>query len=154
MLKRNGIKFPAASVLLDDVSSNPIDANTPRRANRFLAHQLLRMERAAAAGEAKLYWVIAKALIKRSKVYRMACLHKSLPFWYYKLSAHRVGRILETVERLIRTDSADLGLDRKYIPKADGVRLRPLGVPHLEWRIIMTAWTVALSTWLRPRMSP
>jgi len=139
VLKRNGIKFPAASVLLDDVSRNPIDANTPRRANRFLAHQLIRMEKAAAKGEAKLYWVIAKALIKRSKVYRMSCLHKSLPFWYYKLTTSRIATILSDVERAIKLESAELGLDRKYIPKADGVRLRPLGVPHLEWRIIMTA---------------
>lgn len=43
---------------------------------------------------------------------------------------------------------------RKYIPKADGIRVRPLGVPALEWRVVVTMWTVVLTLFLKPYISP
>lgn len=114
----------------------------------------MRLEKAAEAGNTQLFWTIALVLIKRSKTYRMAAVHKAIPFWYFKIPRQKMKRLLEKVEVLVRTDSTNLESDRVYIPKADGVRVRSLGVPRLEWRVVMTMWTVVLTLWLQPILSP
>lgn len=80
VLKRVGVKFPAASYLLPGQETVVGFSRRPRAANRYLAHQFLRLERAAEARNAKLFWTVATRLVTRSCAYRMAVLHKCLPF--------------------------------------------------------------------------
>ena len=68
----------------------------------------------------------------------MATFHKSLPFWYWKLSSKRMDKLLKAVQLIVDKWGTDLQTVRTYILKADGVRYRPLGFPKLEWRIVIT----------------
>lgn len=55
VLKRAGVKFPAAAYLLPGEGSKEGFARRPRAANRYLAHQFLRLEKAAANRNATLF---------------------------------------------------------------------------------------------------
>lgn len=112
------------------------------------------MERARAEGNAALFWRIAQVMIVKSRAYRMAVLHKTLPFWYWRLPAEKVDKILRRTQAIVDKWGTELVTVRKYILKADGVRYRPLGVPALEWRVVISMWSIMLSLWLRPGLSP
>lgn len=79
VLKRAGLKFPAAFALLPGDDGDKLQG-TQFRANRYLGHQFERLGKAAEARNARLFWTISRSLIERSRAYRMAAVHKALPF--------------------------------------------------------------------------
>lgn len=74
----------------------------------------------------------------------MSTLNSTIPRWFWGMDTGKIRDLLRKVERLVDIDSSSLVTHRVYIPKADGVRVRSLGVPTPEWRIILSMWTTML----------
>lgn len=105
------------------------------RSNRYLAYQEKRILNAIENRQynrATLIWLM---LLKNSKSYQMNLFTKVIPYWYHKYDVIQVRNLLERCMNKCRTQSLALKLSRFYIEKKNG-KLRPIGCPNLESRII------------------
>lgn len=97
------------------------------------------MIRAIKDGNAKLFFAIGLALLKRSTAFRLALIHHGLPRgWYLRYSTKAIMRISRRVSFLVISGETKTKLHRFYVPKSNG-KLRPIGAPDPEWKIIMYA---------------
>lgn len=126
-----------------------------RSANRYMNHQLIRLEKhaiKARKGQKSAYWVIANALIKRSLTFRIAALHHVFPKWYKDHPLWWVAKILLDVGKLALDQSAELDYARVYILK-EGGKYRPLGVPSPKWRIYLHMQAQFISFLVDPELN-
>jgi hypothetical protein len=98
------------------------------------------------------YWRISNHMIKRSKVYLVACLFNIDKNFYRELTAKRLRNLIREVDVLRgRRDGIyrhDLDMTRVYVPKVWGSELwRGLGVPTKAWRIYLNMLLHPLVLW-------
>lgn len=127
-----------------------VNPDVNKKANAYLDYQYNRMIRAIRTGNAKLFFAIGLSLLKRSTAFRLALIHHGLPRgWYLRYSTKAIMRISRRVSFLVVSGETKTKLHRFYVPKANG-KLRPIGAPDPEWKIIMYAHSWLLKNWLEP----
>lgn len=124
-------------------SNNSNDLKLIKRANRYLKHQERRLEKAIKNCQLELSLTIYTSLIQRSWAFKVAFIHKVVRGWYWTLSENSLGIILRELDRITRLMDSNVIYKRTYIPKGDG-RVRPLGVPSVEHRILNAMWALYL----------
>lgn len=86
--------------------------------------------------EPEKFFRIMWFLIRRSNVFRTSAINKTCPKWYKTYPLGKIMSLNRKINRLINTKSKKLDYTRIYIPKNEN-EMRPLGVPTLEWRILL-----------------
>lgn len=105
------------------------------RANKYLFGMFLQLGRHRDKGEGELYWKAAWRLMS-SHTYQVSAFNYVHHNWHREMSLKDVNRIMAGVKKLVETRATEIKFKRVYIPKGDG-RVRPLGVPSLEWRVYL-----------------
>jgi hypothetical protein len=135
--------------LIPEFKDPNLSINRISRSNRYLKHQEKRLIEAIKTMNLNKALAIYATLIQRSFSFRIAWLNKVCKGWYWTLSADSVARILDRVHQESRILDGNILYKRTYIPKGDG-RLRPLGVPSIESRIINAMWAHFMQKLLGP----
>lgn len=76
----------------DDNPTQEVD-----KANKYLIYQYKRLAKAKKEGNARLYWTIGTALVKRSLAFKLAHYHRSVTGWYYKYPIRGVLKHLRQI---------------------------------------------------------
>lgn len=104
--------------------------------NKYMEHILKRIRKLTSKGEYAKAWKVAKLNIKYSKAFRITAFNFVCKGWYYNMALSEVFKINKLVNKILVKELADLDYKRVYIPKPNG-KIRPLGVPTKEWRIVL-----------------
>jgi hypothetical protein len=104
--------------------------------NDYMAHILRRIRKLVDRGDYSKAWKTAYLNIKYSKAFRISAFNFVCKGWYYKIAESEVWKLNRKVQVIISKELANLDYKRVYIPKTTG-KLRPLGVPAVEWRIAL-----------------
>jgi len=116
------------------------------KANKYLNRQYNRIDRQLQAGDKERAFAIWNILHKRSDLWWLVLIVRKTPF--LELSVLRVKALLKGVKFLANRESLNLRYKRVFLPeyKADGSlkKMRPLGVPSIEWRLIAASYEFML----------
>jgi len=119
--------------------------------NRFMIHQIRRL-RKWRSNSPRMYFAIARILMKRSNVLRVIALNHVMPQWHRKYSFPYVLMVNRKVSEIINKNWVSMDFKRIYIPKGT-TKFRPLGVPKMEWRMYLHMVNQFLMFYLRPSLS-
>jgi hypothetical protein len=120
--------------------------------NRYLSIQISRLKRNR--NRPKVYWTIAKSLMLRSDTFNAAAVHRVMNNWYKNYPLIKILSTMRKVRRIIKTNNSNFMFSRVYIPKPGKDRVRPLGVPTLEWRIVLHMWNNFIYWFIQDKLSP
>lgn len=107
-----------------------------KKINRYIDHQIKRLDNCRRTGDDRKYWRISMFLIKRSTSFFLIQLKKTFPRWHREEKLWWVIRLYKRYLELARYGNTDLRYKRVFIEKSANKK-RPLGVPSAEWRIYL-----------------
>jgi len=111
--------------------------------NIYLKRQYKRLIIAAKTDNYKKFDEIASILLSKSISFRLVGLNKVDPYWFTRPSG-RFYSIWRKLTHICNTSSTKIGYTRFWIEKSNG-KLRPLGVPDMEWRAYMFMWSIIIN---------
>lgn len=104
--------------------------------NRYLEHQIRRLDKCILIRNDRLYWRIVTFLVKRSRIFFLTQLRKTFPRWHREEKLWKIIKIYKKYLEKARLESTNLRVKRVFISK-DEKKKRPLGVPGEEWRLYL-----------------
>lgn len=108
--------------------------------NHYMIHSIKRLDKLILEGKTKEYWNVCRHLLKHSISFRTSAINKVLPNWWHSISLEKVARIVRRVEEILSIfDTLDNDTNLIYVRQylQEPTKIRPLGVPAPEWRIVM-----------------
>jgi hypothetical protein len=122
------------------------DLSENRKVNRYLHHQHQRIVKCLEESKMELAFRIFTTLLQRSWGFRVACINKAVKGWFYQHNLKYLESWLKTLDMDLRKLNFDVKFFRVYIPKGNSkTKFRPLGVPALNWRVILYMHTSFLN---------
>jgi hypothetical protein len=119
--------------------------------NRYMEHQIRRLQRCKTSRRYVLYWHICKLILKRSNVFRVAAINHVFPNWHRKYPIGFIIGVNRKVSQLVNEQKVNMDYKRVYIPK-DDKRWRPLGVPKPEWRLLLHQWNNFITYFVKDKL--
>lgn len=132
--------------------------------NKYMRHQLLRMQVALEKKEIRKFWFLAQFCMKYSVSFRVSAINAVFRNWYKLMPLSFIININAKADKILRKGLDDLEYKRVYIPKDPelfrevsqnreeynkrGGRWRPLGVPKHAWRLVLHMWNNFLTMFL------
>ena len=120
--------------------------------NRYMEHQLSRLEKCRLNGNSVLYFRICDSLIRYSSTFYVWQLNRTVPNWHRKVPLWKIEKLLKEYVRQVMSLAYRIKYVRVFIPKANG-KQRPLGVPTIPWRIRLGLWNKFLLKFLKGKIS-
>lgn len=120
------------------------------KANKYLAYQYSRMERARLEKNYLKYWAICKGLHNRSRAYRIAILNKVYKNWMTDLNRKQLEKLLKD-KWIPWGECHKPEFSRFYLHKPNG-KLRPIGAPALLTKLYQTSLNLFLINLIDPQI--
>lgn len=112
------------------------DPLKPDRMNRFMSYQLWKLSSYREKDPDK-FFKLAFALMRRSTAFRVSAINHVFFNWYKKYPLWWILRTNRRANKILATGDTLLDFSRVYIPKPGSDKVRPLGVPSPEWRLVL-----------------
>jgi len=103
--------------------------------NRYMVYQVKRLKILRDQKKYEMYWRIAFNILKRSSSFRCSAIQHVVTNWYKTTPLWQIMQHNRKVQNILESMDCKLIHKRVYIPKKD--TFRPLGVPSMEWRIVL-----------------
>jgi len=123
-----------------------------QKMNRYLENQIRRLEKLR--NNPVAYWRVSVFLMSHSNIFLASAIHKVMHNWYKNYPLVFVWMMVRKVRKITREWRSDFTFSRVYIPKPGTDRVRPLGVPTMEWRIVLHMWNCFLMWYVKPHLLP
>lgn len=110
-------------------------------ASKYLIYMERKIARKIANKEYASAWKHFDLMLRKSKVFALFILNKVDKDWWYTRSYKNLQTIMSKFNRHARLKEHMLAIHRTYIPKKTPGKVRPLGAPSIEVRLLMAALT-------------
>lgn len=118
----------------------------------YMIHCIKRLNKKLESKDTLGYWNICRHLLRNSIAFRTSAVNKVLPNWWHAISLEKLARITRRVDEILSTFNTNLLYKRQYLPEPN--KIRPLGVPAPEWRIVMHMINNFLVQFLKAEIIP
>lgn len=109
------------------------------KANRYLKHMDMHLSDLILKGDYFKATNVFMGMLRKSKSLRIYALNRFQKDWYRSIPHSQALRIVNRLDRFMKTLPLMVTLKRKYILKKSG-KLRPLGIPDVAMRILNSLW--------------
>jgi Reverse transcriptase (RNA-dependent DNA polymerase) len=115
--------------------------------NRYIEHQIIRLNKIKKTNDKDRFFKIADILIKRSNTFRVLAFHKLCPNWHRHYPLNYIINVNRTVSDIINKNKTLVDYKRFYVEKGPE-KWRPISAPNLAWRIVLQLKNNFLLQWL------
>lgn len=121
-------------------SRSKLDLRTVKAANRYLAHQEIRLFKAREEKKWDVIYTIWTFMLRRSISHQVAMLNKANKGWYLKKNREEAFRWMTSFQKKCIRSDFKIVMKRFYIKKANG-KWRPIGSPDSLGKAINVSLT-------------